>query len=118
MKIKLIREKNRDKDGKPSKAPEDYKQHDAAVLAFRILPGWDSKKGKGMEDYKLCLNITDKAKEAWRDDKIKELDLSLNEASFLKDLLENFKDKCLQDVVVPEVVMRTIVSLVEQLDKK
>jgi len=91
-----------------------FKQHDAIAL-INLLDGFDSTK-YGMSDYKTYLNIRDKIEDAWRKDE-NCLEPSLDEAVFLKEFLVNYKEKSKSGTQITPFLMRTLVNIVEQLEK-
>ena len=117
MKLKLTTKKSLDKQGKVEKVngKDGYKQHDASAL-MSLLNGVNFKL-YDMKSYKHCLNLKDKIEEAWRKDE-KEVDLPLDEITFLKDYLENIKEKAMPQVILIEFHIRTIVFILEQIKEK
>lgn len=125
-KLKLVRELAYDKNGKviytttenkdgTKNREENYKQHDALNLMF-LLRQFDSRKHT-LKEYKQALKLMDKAEKAWRDD-VDELELSLDEGSFLKEFLLDLFDKTKKDEEKTNVSFftgKTIVSVLEQL---
>jgi len=91
-----------------------FKQHDAVAL-LNLLDGFDSTK-YAISDYKVYLKLRDKIEDCWRNDK-KYLEPSLDEATFLKDFLINYKEKTKSGVQLTTFLMRTLVNIVEQLEK-
>jgi len=116
IKLKLVSEVLLDKNNKEQKDINSkeklYKQLDI-VSILELLSIWDSAKSKGLEDYKKYIKIKDKFEVAWRED-LKEIQLSLDDAGFLKDYFSNIQDKSRQSSL-REVHLRTIISVLEQL---
>jgi len=105
-----------DKKGKDLKSLDGeplYKQHDSIAL-IQLLNSIDAKQF-GFKGYKTYLRIQDKVENAWRDD-LMEIELSLDEATFLKDYLTHFEQKSRKDSQdLTPFLIRTLVHIVEQL---
>uniref|UniRef100_A0A7C3SPG8 Uncharacterized protein n=1 Tax=Dictyoglomus turgidum TaxID=513050 RepID=A0A7C3SPG8_9BACT len=118
LKITLKVEYLLDKKGKfvkDANGDKVFKQNDVLAL-IQLLSVFDSRK-YSLKDYKQYLKVQDKVEEAWRKD-AKTLELSLDEATFLKDYLVNFNEKSREDGRLPvgSFLLRTLVSVIEQLE--
>lgn len=111
-----------DKDGKKLFDPKNpkeplYKQHDAIAL-FTLLEMIDTRV-LTKQNTKDLLNVKDKAEEAFRKDK-KTLELSIDQASALKEFLNKFfsKEKKLEERLRLNIFLsRTVLHILEQLDE-
>jgi hypothetical protein len=68
-----------------------------------------------MDDYKNFLKTKDKILKYWADE-IKKIELSLNEATFLKNYLTELPKKEGMDKVMAEFELRTLIGVLEQLE--
>lgn len=115
--IKLSREAVLDKKGKEVIGPDKeiaYKRDD--IIGLQSLLGrFDNRKHPGaMKLIRSVLNVQDKVRDAWLKDK-KEIDLTLEEASFIKKYLEDITDNEAKDNQLREFEMRTLVGVLDQL---
>ena len=116
--IELKIEYSRDKKEKiiyTDKEP-NYRQNDGLAL-IQILGHVDSRKLTA-EGLKSLLNVRDKAEEAFKKDS-KKMELSLNQASALKDFLKAFFDKEKKEgekIQLNIFLSRTAIDTLEQLE--
>ena len=121
LNLELVIQHACDKSGKPlynPKEPKDplFKQHDA--IALSTLLGTIDTRVLTMQSMKHLLNVKDKAEEAFRKDK-KRLELSLDQASTLKEFLSKFfsKEKKVEERKSLSIFLsRTVISILEQLE--
>src|SRR4030042_3047964 len=118
LQINLIQEKALDKKGKDQKDPQGkqmYKRDDFIGL-INLLNKYDTRLHHGqMQNTKTYLRLKDHVIKNWTDDNQK-LELSLDEASFLKTYLSEVTDKEAKDVPLAEFEIRTMVGVLEQLE--
>lgn len=116
--LKLIKEAMLDKDEKEVKGPEkevQYKRDDCIGL-ISLLNRYDSKKHPGsMKLVKALLSIKDKMELAWRKD-LTEVNLTLEEASKLKEYLTNLPDLEGKEDSLRQFELRTLVAVLEALE--
>jgi len=116
VKIDMVREIVYDKKGKPLKDPQgetSYKREDYNGL-MSLLNKYDSRL-HDMKDLKMYLKLKDKLYEGWVKNKT-QLELSVDEAAFLKKFLAEYKDRDGRDVPLKEFEMRTLVGILEALE--
>jgi hypothetical protein len=114
--IDIIQEKVIDKKGKEVKDMKgeiQYKRDDFIGL-INLLNRFDTKR-HGMDDYKNFLKTKDKILKYWADE-IKKIELSLNEATFLKNYLTELPKKEGMDKAMAEFELRTLIGVLEQLE--
>jgi hypothetical protein len=114
--IDIIQEKVIDKKGKEVKDMKgeiQYKRDDFIGL-INLLNRFDTKR-HGMDDYKNFLKTKDKILKYWADE-ITKVELSLNEATFLKNYLTELPKKEGMDKSLAEFEMRTLIGIIEQLE--
>jgi hypothetical protein len=114
--IDIIQEVVLDKKGKEvrdQKGEKQYKRDDFVGL-INLLNRFDSKR-HGMDDYKNFIKTKDKILKYWADE-ITKVELSLNEATFLKNYLTELPKKEGMDKSLAEFEMRTLIGITEQLD--
>jgi hypothetical protein len=105
-----------DKSGKVQKDPSGeklYSQHDSVAL-MSLLDAIDFTK-YSMKEWRLAVKLRDKIEDAWRRE-AKNIELTLDEAAFLKDFLFNLKDKLQAGTRITPFVLRTVVAISEQLE--
>jgi len=115
VKIDMVREIMYDKKGKPLKDPQgeiSYKREDYNGL-MSLLNKYDSRL-HDMKDLKMYLKLKDKLYEGWVKNKT-QLELSVDEAAFLKKFLSEYKDRDGKDVPLKEFEARTLVGMLEAL---
>ncbi len=117
--LNLVSELFKDKKGKIIDK-DTFARNDALAL-MQILAYYNSVKGT-FREFETVLALQDKTKNAWLKDS-KTLDLSITEAAFLKDYLENFNEKSIP-IQTPtgvnpnnlsEFRLRTLINVVKQL---
>jgi len=116
VKIDMVKEIMYDKKGKPIKDPQgeiSYKREDYTGL-MSLLNKFDSRL-HDMKDLKMFLKVRDKLYSGWTKDQ-EQLELSLDEAAFLKKFLSEYKDKDGKDVPLKEFEARTLVGLLDALE--
>ena len=119
IKIKLVIEEAKDKDGKVVKLmnPEtrkeevNYKRNDIFGL-LGLLRKFDTKIHT-MQDWKQSIKLKDKLSNAYVND-LEEIDLSLEEATFLKLYLKEYSEKEGKTSDTPEFELRTLFGVLEQ----
>jgi hypothetical protein len=121
--VHLKREELIDPKGKPVKTPEGesrYKREDINGL-MSLLGRFDSRM-HDVSDMKMVLKIRDKLYDAWGKD-AQEIELSLNEATFLKTYLQEFQEKDgkfqpndEKKEPMREFEMRTLVGLLDEME--
>jgi hypothetical protein len=90
-----------------------YQQEDYAGL-FNVLRLFDSRQHTTMDEYKIYVKTKDAINDAWMHDKT-EVELSLDEAKFLKDFLAKFPEGDGKGYQMKEFEIRTLISIAEQL---
>lgn len=123
--LKLVEEKayNRDKDGKKKEAmvqgEQAYIRNDLSALQS-LLSNFDTKT-HAPKDWKSWTKIKDKVVDCYLNDKRK-MELSLDEAGFLKDFLIDLRDKNTRDskekekISFNEFQVRSLLGLIEQFE--
>ena len=116
--VKLVIEPLLDKKGEVVNDPRDNeplnKRHDAVALT-QMLNGIDTRK-YDFKALKAYSNLKEKIDEAWLKDKA-ELELTLDQAAFLKEYLENLNSKTnAQTFSAGPFHIRTMIAVKEQLD--
>ncbi|MFQ5834307.1 MAG: hypothetical protein ACE5HR_00075 [bacterium] len=112
IKVKLEQIKNIDKDGKSIKDKEGnliYIRHDAIALS-QLINAVDSKV-VATGEYPAWIALDDKSREALKQDR-DEIELTVDEASFLKKLFSNPQN---DRVTLGVFHVRTINGILEQL---
>lgn len=129
IKIKLIKEeaKERDKTGdivvSKTKRPDpqtgkiteeiNYARNDLVGL-MALLGRFDSRK-HAIKDWKMSVKIRDKMRNAYLKD-FEEIELTLDEATFLKLYLKELPEKDGQEHALPEFELRTLFGITDQLE--
>ena len=116
--IKLSREAMIDKNGKEVLDPNKEVQYrrDDAIGLQSLLGRFDNRKHPGaMKLIRSVLNVQDKVREAWQKEK-KEINLMLEEATFIKQYLEHITDNEAKENQLREFEMRTLVAVLDQLE--
>jgi len=90
-----------------------YKRDDFIGL-LNLINKFDSRL-HGMKDYKLFLKLKDHLFDHWSKEN-KNLDLSLDEATFLKTYLSELTTKDGKDTPLAEFEMRTLIGTLDQLE--
>lgn len=91
-----------------------YKRHDAIAL-LQMLNGIDTRK-YDFKALKIFSNLKEKVDNAWLKDGT-ELDLTLDQAAFLKEYLEELNKKTnAQIFIAGPFHVRTMIAVKEQLD--
>lgn len=114
--IKLECEEALDKKGKPIKVDNEiqYKRDDYVGLSS-LLGKYDSRKHPGaMKLVRAILSIEDKVMKAWKDEK-NTIDLTLEEASYLKNYLDGFTDQEGKNDAIRHYELRTLVAVLDQI---
>ncbi len=120
IKLKLKKELFKNKEGKVVRK-DMYAQNDA-VSILQILTFYNSLTGS-FNEFQTIISLHDKFKNAWRED-LRSIDLSIGEASFLKEYLENFNKKSKPLIAIDgtenlnrltEIRLRTLLSFTKQL---
>ena len=116
LNLNLIQEAALDKKGKETKDEKGNKQYkrDDFVGLINLLNVFDTKIHE-MKDYKMFIKLKDHIFINWAKEN-KTLELSLDEATFLKDYLSNFPEKEGKNVSLPEFMIRTICGILEQIE--
>ena len=118
--LDLVTELYKNKEGKVLDK-KTFKQKDAWAL-MQLLSFYNSKIGT-FRDFQKILSLHDKVQNAWRKE-AKTMELTIDEAAFLKDYLENFNERS-ASIPIPtgldpnrltEFRLRTLVTIVEQLE--
>lgn len=116
--IKLVKEAMLNKDGKEIRGPDkeiQYKREDIIGLQS-LINRYDSKKHPGsMKLIKALLNVKDKVELCWRKDE-EVLNLTLDEASQLKEYLSKILDLDAQNDPLKQFELRTLIGTLEQLE--
>jgi len=115
VKIPLIRIEVIGKDKKVVKTPNGeiaYVRDDYNGL-LALLNHFDSRLHV-MKDYKVFIKVRDKVQEAWLKDWT-ELELSLDEAAFLKEYFKNLNEKDGANTQLQQFEIRTLVGVLEAL---
>ena len=112
----LIQETAKGKDGNDVMDPQGEKQYkrDDHMGLIGIIGRFDSTKHP-LKDYKRLIRIKDLLIESWSKE-TKELGLTLEQATFLKEYLVNFPEKEGKVAPLKEFEMRTLVGILEQLE--
>ena len=116
LSITLIQEVATDRKGKEikdEKGNKSYKRDDFIGL-LQLLNRFNSKFHE-MKDYKLFLKLKDHLLENWKKDDLN-LELTLDEATFLKDYLSELPNKDAKDQGLAEFELRTLCGILEQLE--
>jgi len=116
IKINLVKEKMIDKKGKVVKNPSgdiSYIREDCTGL-MSLLNKFNTTL-HDMKDFKTFLKIKDKIYKIWTKDG-DTMELSLDEASFLRTYLSEFKEKDGKNVPLREFELRTLVGILEALE--
>ena len=116
IKINLVKEKMIDKKGKVVKNPAgdvSYIREDCTGL-MSLLNKFNTTL-HDMKDFKTFLKIKDKIYKIWTKDG-DTMELSLDEASFLRTYLSEFKEKDGKNVPLREFELRTLVGILEALE--
>jgi len=115
--IPIVKESGLDKDGKEIKDKDgniSYKREDYQGL-LTLLNLYDTRKqGSFMKEGRIYLGLKDKVEKGWAKDS-KVLNLTLDEASFLKKFLTELPDKEAKEVRLPEYIMRTLFGMLDIL---
>ncbi len=114
-KLALIQDPALDKKGKQLvvNGEKQYKRDDFVGL-INLLNRFDSKK-HAMPDYKMLVKVKDRIFANWeKEDKC--LELSVNEANFLKDYLVNLNTRDAVNDSLREFEIRTLVGITEQFE--
>jgi hypothetical protein len=114
--INLVQIKVLDKKGKPVKnqnGEDSFLREDSSGL-MSLLNRFDSRLHE-MKDMKSLLNIKDALVEAWSKEKLS-VDLSLDQAAFLKRYLAEFQKADGKNEPIKEFEMRTLLGVLEQLE--
>ena len=116
LNLNLIQEVALDKKGKEAKDEKGNKQYkrDDFIGLINLLNAFDTKI-HGMKEYKMFIKLKDHIFANWVKEN-KTLELSLDEATFLKDYLSNFPEKEGKDISLPEFVLRTLCGILEQIE--
>jgi len=119
--IKLIQEEAKEKNDKGevvvSKDPQgntNYLRNDLVGLQ-RLLSRFDTRIHT-VKDWKLSIKIKEKITKAYLDD-LKEIDLNLDQAAFLKIYLKEFPEKEGKNENLLEYELRTLFGILEQIDE-
>lgn len=116
--IKLLKVPALDNKGKEIKDPQgeiQYKQEDMQGL-FSLLNKYDSSKHPGaMKIFKALISVKDKL-ETCLIKETDELNLTLDEASWLKTYLNEITNNEAKDRGLAQFEIRTLVAVVAQLD--
>lgn len=116
LNINLVQEIVLDKKLREVKDPQGNKQYrrDDFVGLINLLNRFDSKR-YGIKEYKMFLKLKDHIIANW----VKEnrtLELSLDEATFLKDYLSALPEKEGKENSLAEFEMRTLCGVLEQME--
>ena len=122
IKIKLVIEEAKDKDGKgniiTSKDPEtgrvNYARNDSVGL-LELLGKLDTKRHP-LNSWKQSMKVKDKLTNAYLKD-LKEIELSLDEASFLKLYLKEFSEKEGKEMSIKGFELKTLFGILEQFSE-
>lgn len=116
IEIELIKEEALDNDGNAIGEGNDkqYKRYDALVLK-QLMSVFDSSK-YDLIGYRNFLNVTDKIDQVWKDD-LSKLELTLDEANFLKEYFTNINKKSKDGTSFGEFHIRTLLYLVDKLSE-
>ena len=114
LNLNLIQDLALDKKGKEIKDREGNKSYrrDDFIGLLNLLNRFDSRIHE-MKDYKTFLQLKDKLYQNWSKDN-KTLELTIDQASFLKTFLSEFTAKEGKDAPLQEFEMRTLVGILEQ----
>ncbi len=107
--VKGEAEVTRDPNGEPS-----YLQHDVIGLN-KLLNLFDSRKHQ-LRDMQRFIAVRDKVLNAYYETSDK-IVFTLDEAAFLKDYLKELKDKDAKDQPLQEFEIRTLLGVIDQLEK-
>jgi len=113
--LTLIQEVALDKKGKEIKDADGNKsyQRDDFIGLLNLLAKFDSKFHE-MKDYKMFLKVKDHLLENWRKED-KNIELSLDEATFLKRYLSELPEKEAKNQSLQEFEIRTLCGILDQL---
>lgn len=121
---KIIKKDEKTKEVKEVETDEPIYQRNDIEGILTLLQRFDTKM-HDLKAWKMCIKVKDKVRQALLDD-AKEIDLTLDEATFLKLYFTEFPDKdgktLLRDnsgreVGVQEFEMRTLTGVLEQFDE-
>jgi hypothetical protein len=112
----MIQEVALDKKGKEIKDEKGNKQYkrDDFIGLINLLNAFDTKI-HDMKDYKMFLKLKDHIFANWVKEN-KTLELSLDEATFLRDYLSSFSEKEGKNISLPEFMLRTLCGVLEQIE--
>jgi hypothetical protein len=116
LKIEMVQEVALDKKGKEvidREGNKNYKREDFMGL-MNLLSRFDSTRHT-MKDYKFYIKLKDKIHRAWSEEN-RILDLSLDDATFLKTYLSEYSEKEGKNVPLAEYEMRTLIGILEQME--
>lgn len=117
--LSLTKEEAKDlKSGKPLKDPRgeiQYIRNDIVGL-MSLLAKMDSKI-HSLKDYKSWIKLRDKLRNCFVDEK-DVLEMSIDEAAFLKDFLSNLTEREGKQTELSEFEIRTLVGILEQFEGK
>lgn len=113
--LQLIQEPATDRKGKEIVDRDGNKSYrrDDVVGLMNLLNRFDSRLHL-MSDYKMFLKLKDHILNSWAKEE-KFLDLSLDEATFLKNFLSGVTTKDGKDSQLQEFEMRTLVGILDAL---
>ena len=114
--LNIVREPATGPDGKEiadEKGEKQYKRDDYVGLV-RLLNRFDSKLHT-LQEYRTFLKMKDIVMEAWTDETLA-INLTLDEATFLKDFLKKLPEREGQQARMAEFELRTLVGILDQLE--
>ena len=112
----MVQEPALDKQGKVAKDPKGEKQYkrDDYVGLLQLLNRFDSRLHT-IKDYKSFTHLKDNLLQHWAKEDTT-VDLSLDEATFLKEYLKTLPDKEGKEGRLAEFEIRTLIGILEQLE--
>jgi len=116
--VKFYKEVAKNKKGEEIKDPNGNKvyERDDAFALMNMLGAVDTTKFD-WDTLKVAVKLQEKVKKCWASDK-KELELTVDEAKFLKDYLKDFDKKRNPQTIFQQAMfyLKTRTSIVEQLE--
>ena len=111
-----IKEKGKIVISKDAEGEVKYLRHDGMGL-MSILSKFDTRKHTQLRDQQQWVQVRDKLHNALLHE-LDELDLTLDQAKFLKDFLKEYSDKDGKEAAMGEFELRSRIGILEQFGEK